>query len=168
MDFLQLATARYSVRRYKSTPVPQEHIDKILAAGRMAPTALNNQPQEIIVVHSDEGRALLRKCTPCHYDAPLAFIVCCDTAAAWAREYDGKSSGDIDAAIVTTHMMMEATELGLGTTWVMWFDPAAVTDEFGLPDGIEPVAILLAGYADVDTSSDHLDRRDVDEYVTYR
>lgn len=168
MDFMDLAAQRYSVRKYKDCPVPKECIDKILAAGRLAPTAHNNQPQEIIVVSSEEGRALLRKCTECHYNAPLAFIVCYNADKAWQRGYDGKCSGDIDASIVTTHMMLEAQALGLGSTWIMYFIPEAVRVEFGLADNVVPTAILLAGYADAEPSKDHSRRREPEEYVSCR
>ena len=168
MDLLKLMEDRYSVRKYKSDSVPQECVDKILLSARLAPTAHNNQPQEIIVVRREEGRALLRKCTECHYDAPLAFIVCYDKNRAWKRSYDGACSGETDAAIVTAHMMLEAQSLGLGTTWVMYFIPEAVKTEFALGDNLVPAAILLAGYADMGPAPAHASRRDTDEYVTYR
>lgn len=168
MDFLELASKRYSVRKYGSRPVPQDCVEKILAAGRLAPTAHNNQPQEIVVVRSGEGLSLLKKCTECHYDAPLAFIVSYDRDRAWKRGYDGKCSGDTDASIVTSHMMLEAASLGLGSTWVMYFIPEAVRVEFGLPENTEPVAILLAGYPEDAPSQNHGSRRDLGEYVTYR
>lgn len=168
MRFLELAAERYSVRKFKDDPIPQESIDKILAAGRLAPTAHNNQPQEIIVIRSPEGLARLRKCTECHYDAPFAFLIGYDRDRAWKRGYDEKCSGDIDASIVTTHMMLEAQELGLGSVWIMHFIPEAVRVEFELPENVEPVAILLMGYPDAAPASAHLDRRGLEEYVTYR
>ncbi len=64
---------------------------------------------------------------------------------AWTRKYDGKQVGDIDASIVTDHMMLCATSLGLNTLWICMFKPDAVREEFGLPEGIEPVNILLIG-----------------------
>lgn len=52
----------------------------------------------------------------------------------------------MDASIVTTHMMLEAIELGLSTTWVMHFKPDAMREEFNIPDNIEPIALLVMGY----------------------
>ena len=146
MDFLTLAAERYSVRKFQDRPVPREVIDQILEAARLAPTACNNQPQKIITLPSPEALDKLKKCTPCHFGAPLAFIICYDKDLSWTRPFDGKSSGDVDASIVTTHLMLEAASLGVGTTWVMWFDPAAVREAFNLPDNIEPTAILPMGY----------------------
>lgn len=168
MDFLKLAAERCSVRKFEARPVPREYIDKILAAGNLAPTAHNNQPQKIIVVRSEEALALLRKCTECHYNAPLAFIISYDKNQVWKRSYDGKDSGDVDTSIVTTHMMMEAADLGLGSCWVMYFIPEAVRVEFELPENLEPAAILLVGYAAGAPSPDHTKRSPVENYVTYR
>lgn len=137
MDFLELASERYSVRNFKELPIPQMIIDKILLAGNVAPTAHNYQPQKIIVVNSQEGLRTLKKCTECHYNAPLAFIICYDREKCWKLLYDNKNSGDIDASIVVTHMMMEATELGIGTTWIMYFIPEDIkTFSWQNPPGI--------------------------------
>lgn len=145
-DFLTLARERYSVRSFKADAVGDEVIKKILTAGQLAPTACNRQPQRILVINSAEGLEKLRKCTECHFNAPMAMLVCYDRDDSWKRSYDGKDSGDIDASIVTTHMMLEAAALGVGTTWVMYFIPEAVREEFSLPDSYEPVALLVMGY----------------------
>ena len=81
------------------------------------------------------------------YGAPLAIIVCADHSKAWVRPFDQKQTGDIDAAILTEHMMLQATELGLGNVWVCYFKPDVLRQEFDLPAGLEPVNILAIGYA---------------------
>lgn len=146
MDFLKLAKARYSVRNFKEDPIPQETIEKILEAGLAAPTACNNQPQKIIVVNNSEALERFRKCTGSHFNAPLAFIVSCDKSLCWKRSCDGKSSEDVDASIVASHMMLEAASLGIGSTWVMSFLPEAIKKEFGFYETLEPVALLVMGY----------------------
>ena len=169
MDFLELAERRCSIRKFLDRPVEQSLLDKILQAGHLAPTACNRQPQRILVVNSEDGMERLRRCTECHYDAPAALLVCCDTSESWVRSYDGKSSGDIDAGIVTTHMMLEAAALGIGTTWIMHFIPEAVRCEFKLPEEVEPVAILVMGYPapDATPSPMHMKRRPEGELVAY-
>ena len=147
MSFLDLATNRYSVRKFKDVPVEKEKMEKILEAGRIAPTACNNQPQSVLVLQSPEALEKLKKCTPCHFNAPLAIIICYDKNTSWKRPYDQKDHGDIDASIVCASMMFEATELGLGTTWVCYFDPEAVITEFSLPENTVPSSILPIGYA---------------------
>ena len=144
MNFLELAKRRFSVRQFEPKKIEEDKLLKILEAGRVAPTAANYQPQRIIVVQSDAGRAKLKKAANV-YDAPLAVIVCADRSEAWKRPFDGKDMVDIDATIVTDQMM-EATELGLGTVWICYFRPDVLKKEFNIPDNTEPVNILAIGY----------------------
>lgn len=146
MEYSELIQRRYSARSFAADPISEHDLHLILEAGRLAPTACNNQPQRILAVKSPEGMALLKKCTECHFNAPAALIVCYDKSACWKRPFDGHDSGDIDASIVTTQMMLEAANLGIGTTWVMYFIPEAVKTEFDLPDSWEPTAILVMGH----------------------
>ena len=146
MDFLELARTRFSVLEYEKRPMEQEKIDKIIEAGIAAPTACNNQPQRILVIDDEAGREKLNRVVPSRYYVPTAFLICYDKKECWTRPMDGKSSGDIDASIVTTHMMLEATELGLGSIWVMYWDPAKLKSEFGLGEDLQPVALLIVGY----------------------
>lgn len=147
MNFLDNAKKRYSVRSYKSQKVEQEKLDLILKAARVAPTAANLQPVRLIVVQEKEGLAKIEKAANI-YNAPLAVIVCADHSTAWTRPFDKKQTGDIDASILTDHMMLQASELGLGTVWVCYFKPDILSQEFNLPENLEPVNILVIGYAD--------------------
>ncbi|KLU61338.1 5,6-dimethylbenzimidazole synthase [Peptococcaceae bacterium CEB3] len=169
MDFLQLAKTRCSVRKYLPRKVEREKLLKILEAGRIAPTAANMQPQRLLVVEEDEGLAKLRKAANI-YDAPLAIVVCSERQVAWKRPFDGQTTVEIDASIVTTHMMLEAADLGLGTVWVGYFKPDVIAAEFRLPASVEPIAILLAGYAAGEQASPdrhERDRKPLEELVFY-
>lgn len=146
MDFLQLAKQRYACRAYRNTEVEQDQLDRILEAGRVAPTGANRQPQRVLVVRTPEGMEKLERCAKT-FGAPLALVVCADTEQAWVRPVDGKQIVDIDATIVTDHMMLEAASLGLATLWVCMFDPEQLRSEFLLPERLTPVNILLVGYA---------------------
>lgn len=146
MDFLELAKRRYSVRSYQPRQVEEDKLRKILEAGRIAPTGANRQPHRLIVVRETQGLEKLKKAANV-YGAPLAIIVCSDHNVSWKRSFDGKDVANIDASIVTDHMMLEATELGLGTIWVCHFNPELLRKEFKLPENIEPVNILGVGYA---------------------
>ena len=147
MNFLEIAKKRYSVRSYTGKKVEQEKLDKILLAAHVAPTAANKQPVKLIVVQSDEGLNKIGKAADL-YGAPLAIIVCCEHKKAWTRPFDKKQTVDIDASILTDHMMIEATELGLGSVWICYFKPDVIQKEFDLPDTLEPVNILAVGYSD--------------------
>ena len=146
MDFSTLAAARYSVRKFRDTKVSREHLDIILKAAHNAPTAHNNQPQRILVVNSEEGLKKMDLCTRCRYGAPLVFLICADSSTAWVRPFDSVKSDWVDASIVTSHMMLQAADIGVGTTWVMFFEPDKIIKEFKLSEKLLPVAILVAGY----------------------
>ena len=169
MDFLELAKKRYSVRSFKNESISDEIIRKIIDAGYVAPTACNRQPFKIIAISSEEGLAKFKRCTDCHFNAPLAFIVCSDLNIAWQRSFDGKRSGDVDASIVATHMMLEAADLGIGSTWVMFFKPDVVKAEFDLPDNFEPVVCLPMGYPSDEAKPAplHSQYRDYGDLVTF-
>ena len=147
MEFLEIAKSRYSVRDYKSRKVEPEKLEKILLAAHVAPTAANLQPVRLIVVQEDEGLNKVGKAANL-YGAPLAIIVCSEHTKAWTRPFDNKKTVDVDASILTDHMMMEATELGLGSVWICYFKPDVIKQEFRLPDTLEPINILAIGYAD--------------------
>lgn len=154
MDFLSLAKQRYACRQYKATPVEKAKLDLILEAGRVAPTGANRQPQRLVVIQSPEGLERLARCTR-GFGAPCAILVCAEVTDTWTRKYDGKIISDIDASIVTDHMMLAATSLGLNTLWICMFKPDVVRAEFALPEHFEPVNILLIGYGDdIPTSPD--------------
>lgn len=169
MDFMTLAAERYSVRKFKERKIEKEVIDKILQAGHIAPTGCNYQPQRILVIESDEAVEKLKKCTKCHFNAPNAMLICYNKDECWTRKYDGSLSGAADACIVTTHMMLAAFELGIGTCWVMHFDPAAMRKEFNIPENISPVALLVMGYPadDAEPMNLHSQFRDMNEVVRY-
>lgn len=152
MDFLQLAKQRYACRKYTDRKVEREKLMQILEAGRVAPTGANRQPQRLVVIESKEGMERLSRCTR-DFGAPLAILVCADTSEVWQRKYDEKKISDIDASIVTDHMMLAAASLGLDTLWICMFKPEAVREEFGLPDEVIPVNILLVGYGDGEPAS---------------
>ena len=88
-----------------------------------------SQPVHLIAVQSEEGLAKISKAAGI-YGAPLAIIVCADHNKAWVRPFDQKQTNDIDASILTDHMMLQATELGLGTVWVCYFKPDVLREEF--------------------------------------
>ena len=147
MNFYDIAKSRFSVRKYSEQKVETEKLNKILSVAHFAPTAANLQPERRIVVQSDLGFKKLGK-TANTYNAPLALIVCSDHSKAWKRPFDSKQTTDIDASIITDHMMLQATELGLGSVWICYFEPDIIKKEFNLPDELEPVNILALGYSD--------------------
>ncbi|MBQ5531642.1 MAG: nitroreductase family protein [Kiritimatiellae bacterium] len=170
-SFLQLAKSRYSVRYYAKKPVEQEKIDAILEAARVAPTAKNLQPFKIYVLRSAEAISKINKLTRCAYGAPVVFLVCHDRSKAWTSPFDANdNSAVMDVSIVGTHMMLEATEQGLGSCWVKYFNPKKVSAAFGVPGNLEPSFILDAGYPLKGAAPNkmHFERRAVKDFAEYR
>ena len=147
MTFQELARERYSVRSFKDTPIEKEKLDLILEAGRMAPTACNNQPQKIYVAKSAEARQKLAAVCRCTFDAPVILVVCYDRNRDWKNKLQpGYESGETDAAIVCTHMMLQAFELGIGSCWVGYFNANEIAHALNLPENITVSALLPIGY----------------------
>ena len=169
MDFEKVITERYSVRKFENKHLEQEIIDKIINAGHIAPTGCNFQPQRILVLNNDETISKLKNCTKCHFDAPCAMLVCYNKDETWSRPYDGAISAPVDSSIVATHMMLEAKNLGVGSCWVMHFDPNAMRSEFNIPTNIIPHALLVMGYPHKDAApiEMHSKVRPLDEVVFY-
>ena len=169
MNFLKLASDRYSVRKFNDKPLEKEVVEKILEAARIAPTGCNYQPQRVLVINDDEALEKLKDCTRCHFDAPCAMLVCYNKDECWTRPYDGNQSGIVDASIVTTHMMLEVTDLGLGSTWVGAFDPIKAKETYNVPEHYEVAAILPVGYPSEEAhpSRLHNDRKSIDEIAFY-
>lgn len=145
MDFIDLARARYSERRFAPTPVEPEKLERILEAGRLAPTAKNHQPQRILVVESEEGLAKLSHGTECHFGAPVALVLAYDMEVA-SRHPDVVDFGVVDTSIVGTHMMLEAAELGIHSCWVGLIDPSELRRQFAVPRTYRIISILFLGY----------------------
>lgn len=166
MEFSDLIRGRYSVRDYQSRPVEEEKLQQVLEAGRLAPTAANRQPFQILVLTTAGRDADLQRIyhRAWFVQAPLLLCVCAIPAEGWTRA-DGKVYTDVDAAIAMDHMILAATDLGLGTCWVAAFDPGAAREVLGLPTGVEPVAFTPLGYpADQPRAKE---RKDLSELVRY-
>ncbi len=147
MDFLEVISKRYSVRAYKPDPVEDDKLRQVLEAARLAPSAANRQPFRLIVIHTEGRRNELRRIyyQDWFVQAPLIICACGIPAQGWVSR-EGKNSTDIDVAIAMDHLILAATNLGLGTCWVAAFDKAAAREILRLPDDVEPVAFTPLGY----------------------
>lgn len=169
MDFIDISKKRKTVRKFAQTPVKQELIDKMLEAGRWSPTAINAQPQRILVLNTKESLEKVREfCSfgfdqkyvdlskECddrengkinlYYGAPLVFFICYNKDECWKHPQTGKSSGETDATIVATHIMLEAASLDLGSVWISFFDENKAKKLLNIPENWQPVCMLYVGY----------------------
>jgi nitroreductase len=148
MEYSELIAARYSVRAYRPDPVEDEKLQAVLEAARLAPTASNRQPFQLIVMHTAGREKEIGKIyrRPWFVQAPLVIGVCAISSLAWVRESDRFNARLIDAAIVTDHLILAATNLGLGTCWIAAFNVEAARSVLQLPDEAEPVIFTPLGY----------------------
>ena len=169
MDFAQLSAERYSLRKYSNRPVEEEKLSLILESGRDAPTAYNFQPQRIFVLQSPKALEKADACMGSHFHPPVIVAVAYDPAVSWHRETDGKDHGEIDAAIAATQMMLQAADLGLGTTYVGMFRPEELKAAFPEMEGLEITALLTLGYPaeGAHPARLHSDRKPIGELVKY-
>lgn len=167
MDFMDISKKRMAVRKFSQLPVEEEKIEKILEAGCWSPTAVNGQPQRILILNTPENLVKVREfCSfgndpkyielaeECndngklnfYYGAPLVLFISYDKKACWTHPQSGKSSGATDATIVATHMMLEAASLDLGSVWISYFDEEKARRLLALPEIWQPVCMLYIGY----------------------
>ncbi len=147
MDFIELARKRYSARAYKSTPVEEEKLQQVLEAARLAPTAANRQPFKLVVIRTAGRETELQRIYSRAWftQAPLVICACIVPGESWVRR-DGVTMALVDMAIAFDHLVMAATDLGLGTCWIAAFNPQAAREVLVLPEGVEPVMCTPLGY----------------------
>lgn len=170
MKFMDLAQARYSVRKYSDKPLEKEKLDLILEAGRMAPTAKNQQPQKIYVLQSDTALEKLGALTHCAYGAKTVLLFTYNQDEEWKNPLEsGVHSGVEDVSIVATYIMLQAIELGVYTTWCNYFPNSQLEKVFQLPANEKAVLIMPIGYkADgVMPAPAHTETKEICDIVSY-
>jgi len=167
MDFLELAKERYSVRRMSPEKVKQEDLDRILEAARLSPTAKNMQRERLLVVNTEEGIEKMKQCTSCDFGASTIVVISYEKDDEENESEFSRKYGLIDTGIVATHMCLEATALGLGTTMVGLFDRELTKKLFNIPDKYQPELLIPIGYIDRKPSILHEKRKPIEELVQY-
>ena len=166
MEFHELITNRYSVRAYKPDPVEDEKLKKILEAARLAPTAANRQPFTLIVIRTQGKEDELRKIYNRNWFVQAPIIICgvALNDKAWTR-YDEANYVQVDVAIAFDHLILAASELGLGTCWIAAFNPEEAKRMLKLPENTEPIIFTPLGYpADQPKPKE---RKSLDKLVRY-
>lgn len=165
----RIAEQRFSCRDYSDRKVERDAILTVLDVARLAPSACNRQPWVFLVADSEAQRAAILE----SYDRDWArtapeFIVACGLHdEAWHRGSDGKDHTDIDVAIAVEHLCLAATTIGLETCWVCNFDPKPIREAFGLPENVEPIAILPIGYPADGIDAPAKKRKELSEIVRW-
>ncbi|MGN1361117.1 MAG: nitroreductase family protein [Eggerthellaceae bacterium] len=174
MELQEALEKRFSCRAYLPQEPDREAILAVLEAGRLAPTACNNQSQRVYVARGQEALDKIDACTRCRYGAPVCLIVgysTQDAAVHSAERFGGDefSFGDQDAVSVLVHMALKAADLGLNTCWLGAIDDGKLHELFDIPQDVAIRAVLDLGYASPYgvPSPKHADRKPLEETVTW-
>lgn len=170
MDFVDVMNTRYSCKKYDGRPVPKEKLQLILEAGRLAPTAKNLQQQHILVLQSPEALAKFDSACPCRYGAGTVLVMAYAKSGIYVYQGGKYNSGSEDIGIITTYMMLAATNLGINSCWLNRFDPDNMAKALGLPEDLVVVCALDLGYAAPEGKAlpNHFSRKPLTETVEYR
>jgi len=148
MDTLDAIHTRRSVRKHQDRPVPEELVQKLLAAAMSAPSARNAQAWQFVVIDDRSMLAEIAEITPnagMARQAPLAILVCGDLDLE-------KSSGYwvVDCSAAVQNMLLAAHSLGLGAVWTGVYPRQRRMNGLrrltGLPDGVMPHSLVVLGY----------------------
>jgi nitroreductase len=154
MEYTDLISRRESIRNYDPNRlVPRVILEKILDAGRVAPSACNYQPYKFLIITSpaviDKVRASYNR--DWFKDAPHILVVVGYNNQSWKRSYDGYNSIETDVAIAMTHIILAAENEGVGTCWIAAYDPMLLRKAINLEDnqlvfGISPIGYPKPGF----------------------
>ncbi len=168
MDIYALIETRYSIRGFLPQPIPQEAIERILEAARLAPSAANYQPWHFFVVRDPEIRSQLfpEPRQAWIAAAPVIIVACSLPHQAWVRSSDEKNHAEIDVAIAMEHIVLAATQEGLGSCWICAFNPQVIREALNLPAEMTPIAATPLGLTAV--APRPRSRKKLDDIVTWR
>ena len=144
MEVFEAIEKRRSIRKYKTSSVPNEHLKRILEAARLAPSAGNRQPWRFIIVRTSERKKLLAKAARNQMfltDAGVIIVALADSEASlkWCKQ---------DVMIAVEHLVLASTSLGYGTCWIGAFEEEQVKQLLGIPEKIAVAALLSIGVPD--------------------
>lgn len=178
MNFIELVTQRHSVRTYLSTPVPREMITKCIEAARLAPSACNSQPWKFIVIDEPKAKADLAAAAFSGTYSACSFAASAPVLVAVVNERGNLVSrlgglirktpfSLIDIGIAVEHFVLQATELGLGTCWIGWFNIKTAKKVLRLPWNADLVLLISVGYEDKSKNPPRTSRKSIDEIATF-
>jgi len=168
MDFYELVKARRSIRSFKSDPVDEDLLKRVLEAARLAPSWKNLQCWRFIVVCGEESKTGILAAIPdtnpgkkAIAAAPVAIVLCADPRASGVM-------GDrhyylVDSGIAMEHLILAARAEGLGTCWIGVFEEDVVKSALSVPADWRVVALTPLGYPDQEPAS--RPRKTIDEIV---
>jgi nitroreductase len=149
MDFYKVVRSRRSIRDYDpERDIPDEVLQRILEAGRLAPTASNRQPFRFKVIRSKKRREEICACYKGQWlkDAPVILVAVGYRDQAWIRQQDGQSSVEVDLTIALDHMILAAAAEGVGSCWILAYDYQRLKNVLHLKENEVVSCITPLGY----------------------
>lgn len=154
MEFTDLIRSRESIRNYDpDRPVPKDILDRILDAGRLAPSACNYQPWKFLVISSPVMLGKIHACYRRNWfqEAPHVIVFLGLKSFSWNRTYDGYNSIETDVAIAMTHVILAAENEGVAACWIAAYDPELLKNAINpgqneIIFGITPIGYPKAGF----------------------
>ena len=166
MDVIEAIKTRRSVRLFSDRDVEQEKLNRIADAGRLAPTARNEQRCRAVFIKDRKTVENIAKACDRYSWVATAPVIIAIYADNDRKMMCGQSSKTVDCSIAMSFMMLEATELGLGSVWMGHFDADAVKKAIGVPEEYILAAIMPVGYpADGGEPKEKLPREDFVRYI---
>ncbi|MFQ6083719.1 MAG: nitroreductase family protein [Candidatus Aminicenantia bacterium] len=168
MSVLDAIRKRKSVRKYKSDPIPEDILLKVLEAARLAPSAKNLQPWKFILIKDEELKMKLAEACLRQYfitKAPVIIVACGFPDNCYAYQGRYMKSWPIDVAIAFEHLVLQAAEEGLGTCWIGAFEEDKVKEILGIPENVKVVALTPLGYPDEQPRDRR--RKSLEEIISY-
>lgn len=167
MEFNEVIKERYSVRGYLDRKVEKEKLEYVLKAATLAPTGVNAQPFKVYVIDAYKHKDKLKEIysAPWFTQAPVVLCVVADKTKAWIRPWDDFNIYQIDATIVMDHMILAATDVGLGTCFIAAFKADKTSEFLNLSDTEIPILFTPLGYGDSEPRD--TPRKSLEEFVTY-
>lgn len=163
METLQAIQTRKSVRDFLDTPIEEEKIELLMKAAMAAPSAMNSQPWEFVIVESEEKKDAVRKAMPFgKYKSAIIVLPCVRETSTIPVQHD-LAYCDLGAA--SENILLAAHDLGLGAVWCAVYPNKllmkAIKKAADLPAGLTPFSALYIGYPGTNDKSKVKDKYDV-------
>lgn len=170
MELYEVMRTRRSVRKYSARPIPEEVLNRVLEAARIAPSGSNRQPTRFLLVTEEERK---RELVPlCHdqgfvAEAPVVVVACGRDIRYNRGEWMGRYAMIVDVSIAVDHLTLAARAEGLGTCWMGSFNGPELKQFLGLPEDVEVVALTPVGYPEGDPFTEPEGRLPLEELVMW-
>ena len=168
MSVLKVIQKRRSMRKYKGDSIPEDVLQRVLEAARLAPSGKNFQPWKFIIVQDKELKEKLAQASAEQLfmaEAPIIIVGCGFPDDSYSRMGRYMKSWPVDVSIALEHLILQAGEEGLGTCWIGSFEETEVKTILNIPENVRVLALTPLGYPD--ETPPYRGRKRLDEIVSY-